>query len=332
MGDISKLRDAADLLFSMDRYEEAFDVYDEVYSQIWSALASVQSGLSDFSFSYLTHNIRQAIEFKNHFWTPAVNTIFLKWFNLDIDQTLNEFIFSASGRLQCICLSSSLIEKQPAGNVITDYLILYNLILHAAEDKWITHIFKIATPVADSYRLKKIRLNLAPVSADKLLIQSAEKLRYTDWNNLNLTMLDYLDKTTGKNELYRSIFSVSDQSREKWKKHSSSQKRKEKSERHEKHGKAGPSGKDNSSDYRKEEYQFSFSDSSDEEKTRYFGVILGLRGKVTKSEIRKRYIDEMAKYHPDKVASLGEELIELAERKTKEINAAYEWLRMKFKL
>ncbi|MGE5353438.1 MAG: J domain-containing protein [Acidobacteriota bacterium] len=329
MGDISKLRDAADLLFGMDRYDEAFDIYDEVYSQIWSALASVQSGLSDFSFSYLTHNIRQAIEFKNHFWTPAVNTVFLKWFNLDIDQTLNEFIFSASGRLQCICLCNSLLEKQPAGNVITDYLVLYNLILHAADDKWITHIFKIATPVAEIYRLKKIRLNLAPVAADKLLVQSAEKLRLTDWNNLNLTILDYLDKTTGKSELYRAIFSVTGQSKEKWKKHSRNDKKKEKSDKHEK----TTSNKESySSGEKKEEYQFSFSDSTDEEKTRYFGAILGLRGKVTKSEIRKRYIDEMAKYHPDKVASLGDELIELAEKKTKEINAAYDWLRIRFKL
>ncbi|MCU7494371.1 MAG: DnaJ domain-containing protein [Ignavibacteria bacterium] len=316
----------------MDRYEEAFDIYDEVYSQIWSALASVQNGLSEFSFGYLTHNIRQAIEFKNHFWAPAVNTVFLKWFNLDIDQTLNEFIFSASGRLQSICLSGTLIEKMPSGNVITDYLILYNLILHAADDKWITSLFKVVTPVADINRLKKIRLNLAPVASDKLLIQSAEKLKFTDWNNLNLTLLDYLDKTTGKSDLYRSIFSASDSSQEKWEKHSASQKKKEKSEKHEKQAKGASSEHNRSSKARSDSSRFSFTDSSDEEKTRYFGTLLGLRGKVTKSEIRKRYLDEMAKYHPDKVASLGEELIDLAEKKTKEINAAYEWLRKKFNL
>ena len=31
----------------------------------------------------------------------------------------------------------------------------------------------------------------------------------------------------------------------------------------------------------------------------------------------------MSEYHPDKVASLGKEIRELAERKSKEINAAY---------
>lgn len=340
MGDISKLRDAADLLFSMDRYEEAFDIYDEVYSQIWSALASVQTGLSEFSYNYLTHNIRQSIEFKNSFWGPAVNTIFLKWFNLDIDQTLNEFIFSASGRLQCICLSNELMERYASGLVITDYLIVYNLILNAAEDRWITHLFKVVTPVADNNRLRKIRLNMTPVSADKLLVQSAEQVRFTDWNNLNLTMLDYLDKATGKSELYQSIFSVIGSGQEKWKKHSRSHKKKEKAERNEKHSeknsekhsKTGASEESTSSNSGSRSKPFSFSDASEEEKLRYFGSILGLRGRVTKSEIRKKYLDEMAKYHPDKVASLGDELIELAERKTKEINAAYEWLRIRFKI
>lgn len=40
--------------------------------------------------------------------------------------------------------------------------------------------------------------------------------------------------------------------------------------------------------------------------------------------IRRAYKGLMSQYHPDKVASLGPELRELCERKTKEINAAYD--------
>lgn len=35
----------------------------------------------------------------------------------------------------------------------------------------------------------------------------------------------------------------------------------------------------------------------------------------------------MQSYHPDKVASLGDELKELAEKKTKDINEAYAYLK-----
>ena len=35
-------------------------------------------------------------------------------------------------------------------------------------------------------------------------------------------------------------------------------------------------------------------------------------------------------YHPDKVQHLGPELKDLAERKTKELNEAYDWLKEKY--
>jgi len=41
------------------------------------------------------------------------------------------------------------------------------------------------------------------------------------------------------------------------------------------------------------------------------------------SEIRTAYRGQISKYHPDKVAALGTELKEVAERKSKEIGEAY---------
>ena len=42
--------------------------------------------------------------------------------------------------------------------------------------------------------------------------------------------------------------------------------------------------------------------------------------------LKTAYRARMAEYHPDKVSTLGQELRELAERKSKEINAAYQHL------
>lgn len=52
-------------------------------------------------------------------------------------------------------------------------------------------------------------------------------------------------------------------------------------------------------------------------------VTLGTSPSASVDEIRKAYKSQMSKYHPDKVATLGTELKELAEKKTKEINIAY---------
>ena len=52
--------------------------------------------------------------------------------------------------------------------------------------------------------------------------------------------------------------------------------------------------------------------------------ILGLESSATDNEVRKTYRKMAAKYHPDKVAHLGEDLKNLAEEKFKALNDAYQ--------
>lgn len=52
--------------------------------------------------------------------------------------------------------------------------------------------------------------------------------------------------------------------------------------------------------------------------------VLNVSPNADTQEIRRAYKSLMSQYHPDKVAALGPELRELCERKTKEINAAYD--------
>ncbi len=60
------------------------------------------------------------------------------------------------------------------------------------------------------------------------------------------------------------------------------------------------------------------------------GRILGLHGQVSLADIKRHYRERMMEYHPDKVASLGPKLRELAENETKKINAAYEYFTAKY--
>lgn len=55
-------------------------------------------------------------------------------------------------------------------------------------------------------------------------------------------------------------------------------------------------------------------------------TVLGVARNATFEEIKTAYRTKMREYHPDKVASLGAELRELAERKAKQINEAFEAL------
>ena len=56
-------------------------------------------------------------------------------------------------------------------------------------------------------------------------------------------------------------------------------------------------------------------------------VVLGVARSASQEEIRSAYRARMREYHPDRVAHLGEELRRLAQRKTLEIQEAFERLR-----
>jgi DnaJ like chaperone protein len=51
--------------------------------------------------------------------------------------------------------------------------------------------------------------------------------------------------------------------------------------------------------------------------------VLGVSAKASPEEIREAYRKLIAQYHPDKVASLGPEIREVAHRKSQQITEAY---------
>lgn len=55
--------------------------------------------------------------------------------------------------------------------------------------------------------------------------------------------------------------------------------------------------------------------------------ILGVPQDASPDDIRKAYQEQVQQYHPDRVAGMGKDLQQLAERRTKELNAAYEHLK-----
>jgi DnaJ-domain-containing protein 1 len=58
--------------------------------------------------------------------------------------------------------------------------------------------------------------------------------------------------------------------------------------------------------------------------------ILEIDSNASLDEIKSAYKRKISQYHPDKVSSLAPEFIEIAEKKTKELNFAYEQVMKKF--
>jgi DnaJ-domain-containing protein 1 len=78
------------------------------------------------------------------------------------------------------------------------------------------------------------------------------------------------------------------------------------------------------------DYQYQNSGHANTEEE--YRKILGVTNRDTPATIKARYKDLLTKYHPDKVQHLGVEFQEMAERKTKAIMEAYEFLQKKYSL
>ncbi|MGE5314011.1 MAG: J domain-containing protein [Acidobacteriota bacterium] len=331
MSNITKLRDVADSLLADSQFDQAFVLYDEIYTQVWSAIGSVQAGLSRTSSGFLAHNISAEYDFKSRYTEPAANTTFVKWFNLDTDLTLQEFAFTIYGRLQCICYSKQLIDTVSASSVMTDYLVLYTLIVNHREERRVAPLLKICTAVVDDQnRLKKLRPNLLETMISKQIVDAAEKVKQTEWMGVNTLIVEYMASTfQTTSSLYVSLKTIAGNSSFRSKKKYRSYERYERYERYEKYERyeqgqeAHPEGK---------EKRFDHLTATDQEKMKYYGTVLGLHGRITKAQIRKKYLELVAQYHPDKIQHLGAELRALGESKTKDLNIAYEWLKMRFKI
>ena len=83
--------------------------------------------------------------------------------------------------------------------------------------------------------------------------------------------------------------------------------------------------------YREFRNAYRFNEQVDEiNKEKKYAKILGLNDEITYENIRKTYYSLAHKYHPDKVAHLGDKMRTVAEEKMKIINEAYEYLTLKY--
>lgn len=99
-------------------------------------------------------------------------------------------------------------------------------------------------------------------------------------------------------------------------------------EQHSSYSRQNTYGGQNRGTYQKSEQQKQPSPRDTKSESYYYNV-LSLKPQATVDEIKKAYKILMNQYHPDKVATLGIELQNLAKKKTQEINEAYAFIKKK---
>lgn len=333
MENLIKLRESADFLYKYSHFEEAYNVYEQIYLRIWFALGYVLAEMNKFSSSFITGSFKATVDFKNDFNAKSAGSVFKKWYNLDLDQVWNELLFCTYYELQCVNNSDILTSQIPQQRVIKKFLIVYYLI-NNTQEKWVNTLLRFFTPVVKENQIEKIRINLPEKEILRNIVSQAENIKLTDWSLFNNDLLEYLHRVKEiHSKFYTELTSKigpykkntgrrEDKKQENQKEHYEKYERYEKYEKYERYEKFGNPGKN----------EFNPKTATDFEKENYYGKILGLQGKLTKSQIRKKYLEMITKYHPDKVNDLGEEFIRMAETKTRDIIEAYQWISKKYSI
>ena len=238
-------------------------------------------------------------------------------------------------------MSNKLIKEIEPAAVLADFHLINTLVLNRTSADWVSFVLKIYNPIMEGNRVKSMFLRISDKYLKVRLAEDAEMMKRTDFSEINAFLLDYLIKSNIKDDIFLemiksivgrySSYSKKSQKRSSSKSDQNYNRQYQKYEKDEKYEKF-ESYENFESNYSKQKNDFEFDNVSETEKSKFFGDLFGLKGQVTKAEIRKNYFELIAKYHPDKVAGLGTELIEVAENKSKQINQAYEWFKRKYQM
>lgn len=329
---LNKIKNSANTLLGLNKFEEAFNVYSIITENIFAAIEHSNSALTGFIKNFPKKNSNDLFDLKEKYQLKIFENYCDKKFGLSVDLVKNEFELSLLGELKSISRSNTLSASIPKDLVFAKTFLLQNLII---EDKtsFPAIVSKVFTLVNENDITLKVKPNFTTDYISNQIIKNSEFIMETDYSESNTLLLDYLLQIGDTDsKLFTELkiktnynFKYRQKSKTHSKTHSNNDY--EKYERYEKY--------EFYEKYERRKYdndEIDLSKATEYEKANYFGKLFKLKGRVTKSQIRKTYIDLINKYHPDKVSNLGDELKELAERKTKLINIAYEYFKKKYNL
>lgn len=286
----------ADALLENDRYNEAFTEYQSARTGILEALdKSRTSRKVAKGAGWVAALLTGGLGVEDLFIVPAVNKIVQSLLGIDVNEALELLYRASTQKLLILGLSTEMFNTVEPREVLLDCLIAYKLIANRAEKGMLDEVIELANPFSET----------SPLSGEERFLSEYDltELLYREMGNgdirvsyLNLLLYQYLTGkglTTSRLYNYLQNFVGS----------------------HQEYSDASGNRR-----------------TTEDEQAEYYGRVFGLKGKVTKDEIRKKYREFMKQYHPDKFANASEPEKKAAEEKAKTINEAYSYFKRKFNL
>jgi hypothetical protein len=287
---ILAMLDSGDQQWSNRKYEHAFSEYEEALPLVVAGTIIDKRSKSIGNMMGWTGGfLSGGIGLEDILIIPAISKGVAHLFGVDDGFTNHVIAEICLRELDCILNSEILLQQVDRDTVLQRFALL----------------FRSAQPISAGEQVKGYylpELSLANALDDPDVLHAAyayllrvikeDSIENNDWCFL---LYIYLKKIKDDSELFKNLS-------ENW----------------------GPDDSGENSNQNESESKQTSKNSSDTRE--HWCKILGVENTATPGEIKRAYRDLMKKYHPDKFANCAPEFIEVAHRKTKEINEAYQKL------
>jgi DnaJ-domain-containing protein 1 len=287
-----KILENADELTLKHNYTRAFSEYEKAFPLMSAELYKDRRSKSIGNMAGWTAAfLTGGIGLEDLFIVPAVSKGVSGLLGVD-DSFANQMIASLVLRqIDCLLHDDGLIRSIPVENMMQKFAMLYSA---SGEHTTMEKVLGYYMP----YMQKA-----TPFDDPEVLQSSLTYVAYaidnhpTEWNEYHFLLYSYLNKAGDRSEIYQRLCEMFNE------------------------------------DFSSEERQQTEAPPPTDEQPKtesYYYSVLGVSHGASKEEIRKAYLELLKKYHPDRFAALSEEFQELANKRTKQIIEAYEFLNNKY--
>lgn len=291
--EIKRSLTVADVLLEQNNYSEAYEIYDNVSLKLLNNLKDTRSARKiSKTAGWVAAFLTGGFGAEDFIVVPVVNKLLLKFLGIDLGTTLKYLLHSESQKLQILSVQPEFQLSLDKNKVLLTFLLCYRLTRSLNDKSTLDKLFDLVNPLSDSSPVSGTEYSLGLDTIQDLLLEEILKENYLTQYLNNLLYIYLISASLTYTNLYDYLH--------------------------------------NKFQYFSQNKNLYYDDEAN--KAKYYGEILGLSGKVTKDEIRRKYRELIKKYHPDVHPNASEYEKKELNKKTMQITEAFAWFRKKYKL